>query len=233
MRQLVTGPVLSRTVEGTCVLTLNRPEVRNALDVPARRLLLELLREADEGPCKAIVITGTDPAFCSGVDYQALGDSIKHGPPAGPNPGAAVRAVATPVVAAVNGACVTGGLELALSCDFIIASERAFFADTHASRGLVPRRGMWGMSALLPEAIGRRAAKELSLTGRRMPAAEALSRGLVTRVAEHSALLETALATCGAITRNTTETNLAWLDAYDEAAGIPLRDALAAEEAKS
>lgn len=233
MRQLATGPVLSRTVADTCVLTLNRPEVRNALDVPTRSLLIELLREADEGPCRAIVITGTDPAFCAGVDYQTIRESTSAAVQPGPNPGEAVRAVRTPVVAAVNGACVTGGLEIALSCDFIIASERAFFADTHASIGFVPQRGMWGMSALLPEAIGRRAAKELSLTGRRMPAAEALSRGLVARVAEHAALLDTALAVCGVLSKNAGETNLAWLDAYDEAAGIPLRDALAAERMRN
>lgn len=183
MRQLATGPVLSRTVADSCVLTLNRPEVRNALDVPTRSLLIELLREADEGPCRAIVITGTDPAFCAGVDYQTIRESTSAAVQPGPNPGEAVRAARTPVVAAVNGACVTGGLEIALSCDFIIA--------------------------------------------------EALSRGLVARVAEHAALLDTVLAVCGVLSKNAGETNLAWLDAYDEAAGIPLRDALAAERLRN
>src|SRR3984957_14663804 len=96
-----------------------------------------------------------------------------------------------PVVGAINGPAVTGGLELALQCDFLIASERARFADTHARVGVMPG---WGLTVLLPQAIGLRRAKEMSLTGNYMDAAEALAVGLVNRIVTHDELLPTALA---------------------------------------
>jgi enoyl-CoA hydratase len=130
------------TTEGTTrILTLHRPEVRNAIDSELRAHFLEELARADASSAvRVIVVTGTDPAFCAGVDIKATAPA----PTAGPNPGDAVRAARKAVIAAVNGACVTGGLEIALSCDFIVASERASFADTHAQRGRAPGPRMWG-----------------------------------------------------------------------------------------
>jgi enoyl-CoA hydratase len=120
------------------------------------------------------------------VDFKA----IDRGPDsaAGPNdnPAAVLRTLRKPVVCAVNGACVSGALEIALSASFIVASERARFADTHALLGVAPT---WGLSALLPRAIGVRRAREMSVTGRFVDADEALSIGLVNQVVPHDDLL--------------------------------------------
>jgi enoyl-CoA hydratase len=86
---------------------------------------------------------------------------------------------------------VTGGLELALHCDFLLASERARFADTHARVGVLPG---WGMTVLLPQAVGLRAARDMTTTGRFVDAAEALRLGLVTRLVPHDRLVDAAVA---------------------------------------
>jgi enoyl-CoA hydratase len=229
MRTLNSGSVLCTTCDGVVVLTLHRPDARNAIDPATRALIAELLAEADTEPVGCVVLTGTDPAFCAGLDVRALADSLNDGPPPGPNPGEAIRAARVPTIAAVNGACVTGGLEIALSCDFVIASDRSFFADTHARLGLAPAGGMWGMTALLPEAVGRRRAKEMSLTGRRVAALEAQAIGLVNSVVEHDQLLTNALGLAKAICANAPSVSAAWLAAYDDTAGLPVSDALAHE----
>jgi enoyl-CoA hydratase len=102
------------------------------------------------------------------------------------NPGRALRSVRTPVVCAVNGACVSGGLEIALSAALVVASERARFADTHARLNVVPA---WGLTALLPRAVGLRKAREMSLTGNFVDAGEALRIGLVNHVVPHQQLM--------------------------------------------
>ena len=94
--------------------------------------------------------------------------------------------MATPVIGAVNGVAITGGFELALACDYLIASERARFADTHARVGIMPG---WGLTVLLPEAVGVRRAKELSTTGNFLDAPTALAWGLVNHVVPHEELL--------------------------------------------
>jgi enoyl-CoA hydratase len=234
MRLLDSGPVLARITDTTVVVTLNRPEVRNAIDVPTRILLIEVLAEADASDdVRVVVVTGTDPAFCGGLDLKALAVSLASGPPPGPNPGQALRAVSKPVIAAVNGPCVTGGLEIALSCDFIIASDRSSFADTHARRGLTPGERMWGMSALLPEAVGRRRAKELSLTGRFVAPPEALDIGLVNQVVAHDDLIPTALKLAEAVAAAPPEATAAWLRVYDLAAGHSLDESLRIEAGQS
>jgi len=107
-----------------------------------------------------------------------------------PDPAAALRASVTPTICAVNGACVSGALEIALSCTFAIASERARFADTHARLNVVAG---WGLSALLPRAVGLRKAREMSITGNFVDADEALRIGLVNHVVPHDELLTRAV----------------------------------------
>src|SRR5256885_747368 len=101
---------------------------------------------------RAVILTGADPAFCAGVDLKELGQQTpaRRGGAAG-GTGRGAR-VSKPVIAAVNGAAVTGGLELVLNCDIVICSDRAVFADTHARVGVMPG---WGLSVLLPLAVGR------------------------------------------------------------------------------
>jgi enoyl-CoA hydratase len=155
---------------GVMTVTFDRPNARNALTLAMRRRLEELCAtvDQDEG-VQVVVITGTDPAFCAGADVKEI----------------AALGASKPVIGAVNGPCITGGLEIALSCDFLIASDHARFADTHARLGVLPR---WGMSALLPRAVGVRRAKELSATGVVIDAAEAHRIGLVNHVVPHDQL---------------------------------------------
>lgn len=204
--------------DGVLTVTIDRPEAKNALTLAMRRKMERLCRSVDEDDAVAVVVlAAADPVFCAGADIKeiaALGGAL---PPT--NPGAALRGVGKPVICAVNGACVTGGLEIALSCDWIIASERASFADTHARLGVLPR---WGMSALLPQAIGVRLAKEMTATGRRMDAAEALRAGLVNAVVPHAELAARVAETARAVAGTDRPALAATLALYDDGAGQPL-----------
>lgn len=172
------------------LLTLNRPEKRNALSSELLTALGATLRDiaADEA-VRAVVITGADPAFCAGVDLGELSGGRR--PLDNEGTVEALRGLPQPSIAAVNGACVTGGLELAINCDVRIGSERARFADTHARVGVHPG---WGMSAILPRLVGSGNARDMSLTGDYVDAPTALRIGLVSRLVAHQVLLESALA---------------------------------------
>src|SRR3954465_9006124 len=213
--------------DGVRTITINRPEVKNALTAAMRTEFCALIDEADaDDGTRAVIVTAVDPVFSAGVDFKevAAGTGRASSSQRGQNPGAALRAAATPVVCAVNGACVTGALELALSCTFIVASERARFADTHARLDVV---AAWGLTALLPRAVGVRKAAELSITGNFVDAGEALRLGLVNHVVPHDELLPftRALVDDIAPTRAVGEV----LDLYRRGDGLPLADALALE----
>jgi enoyl-CoA hydratase len=188
------GPAVLVAVQGAvAVVTLNRPAARNALDSALIRLLPVVLAGLDDDPdVRVIVLTGADPAFCAGLDLRELGASGANLDATRPDVGGRAwpswspwPTLRTPIVGAVNGAAVTGGLELALHCDFLVASDRARFADTHARVGVMPG---WGMTVLLPQAVGLRAARDMSATGRFVGADEALRLGLVTTVVDHAGL---------------------------------------------
>jgi enoyl-CoA hydratase len=208
------------------VVTLDRPERKNALTV-AMRLELEAICAAIDADAAVdvLLLTATDPVFSAGVDIKEvgqLGTSMRA-----TDPGRALRAVGKPVIAAVNGACVSGALEIALSCDFILASERARFADTHARLGALPR---WGLSALLPRAVGIAKAKEMTITGNFVLADEALRVGLVNRVVAHADLLEAALALAADVVSSDPRALRASLDLYDRGAFLSTQEALALEQ---
>ncbi|MEV4235425.1 enoyl-CoA hydratase-related protein [Nocardia sp. NPDC049737] len=177
--------------DGVLWLTLDRPRVRNAMTITMRRGLITAMRAADaDAATRLVVLTGTDPAFSAGIDLkEALGNGAGSPRGARTDPAAVVRAARTPVLGVINGLCFTGALELALSCSFLIASEHASFADTHAAIGLPPG---WGMSALLPRAVGVRLARQMMLTGERIDATRALTAGLVNEVLPHDRLLDRA-----------------------------------------
>ncbi|MEM8619955.1 MAG: enoyl-CoA hydratase [Actinomycetota bacterium] len=189
------SPVRYAVDERIATITLNRPSARNALSSEVLGLLPERLgvAEADDD-VDVIVLTGTDPAFCAGLDLKELGST---GGNLGGGSGAdgsrnrdGVRGpfprLSKPLIGAINGVAVTGGFELALSCDFLIASEHAKFGDTHTRVGVMPG---WGLTVLLPQAIGVRRAREMSFTGNFMDADEALAFGLVNHVVTHDQLL--------------------------------------------
>ena len=114
-------------------------------------------------------------------------------------PAVPFRACTKPLIGAINGVAVTGGFELALNCDFLIASERAKFGDTHTRVGVMPS---WGLTVLLPQAIGVRRAREMSFTGNFMSADEALDRGLVNHVVPHPELIPFTRAIAADIVNN-------------------------------
>ncbi|MBM3684068.1 MAG: enoyl-CoA hydratase [Actinobacteria bacterium] len=171
---------------------LNRPEARNALSTEVITLLEVAMAAADADTASdVIILTGSDPAFSAGLDLKELGstgDNLRAGGASGATaarrgPWAPTR---KPVIGAINGVAVTGGFELALNCDFLVASDRARFADTHARVGVMPG---WGLTVLLAEAVGVRRARELSYTGNFLTADRAFAWGLVNHVVVHDDLL--------------------------------------------
>lgn len=212
------------------LLTLNRPDARNALSSELLRALPEAIVAADTNDdVDVIVLTGSDPAFCAGLDLRELGSSganlrggeVQEAKWTRPWP-----VTTKPVIGAVNGAAVTGGFELALNCDFLIASERAKFGDTHARVGILPG---WGLTVLLPQAIGIRRAREMSLTGNFMGAEEALAFGLVNRVVPHDELVPTALSIAADIAGNDQRSVRAMLAEYAEITGSIYNEGLEIE----
>jgi enoyl-CoA hydratase len=182
-------------------VTLNRPAARNALtgDLVAALDDAVVALDADDAVA-AVILTGADPAFCAGFDLRALATEL-HSVSEQRRRGT-VRHLGLlpehekPVIGAVNGAAVTGGLELALACDFLIASEHARFADTHARVGAMPGGGM---TIRLPELIGINRARQMSLTGDFVGARQALAWGLVNEVVPHADLLARARQVAEAI----------------------------------
>jgi enoyl-CoA hydratase len=184
----MTDPVLLDVSERIATVTLNRPEARNALSSEVLDLLPKRIAEAEgRDDVDVIIITGADPAFCAGLDLKELGSSAGNlGRAAGDVTRGPFPATSKPVVGAINGPAVTGGFELALNCDFLVASERARFGDTHTRVGVMPG---WGMTVLLAQAIGVRRAREMSFTGNFLTGQEAFEWGLVNHVVAHDDLL--------------------------------------------
>jgi len=198
--------VLVDVADGVATITINRPGARNALNRAVRSGLPRAITacEADDG-VDVMILTGADPAFSAGVDLKEIGagaaggDDLRSGPAepevvdmGGRNEEGRLpwRGALPPrtklLIGAVNGVAVTGGFELALGCDFLIASEHARFADTHARVGVMPG---WGLTVLLPQRIGVARAREMSVTGNFIDAQQAYEWGLVNHVVPHAELL--------------------------------------------
>jgi enoyl-CoA hydratase len=182
--------------DGVAVVTLNRPQAMNALSRALRAALVEAFaRLAADPAVEVIILTGSGRAFSAGLDLKELGgesgadDTVAA--VAGGDVVGAVQGCGKPVIGAIHGFAITGGFELALACDVLIASTGARFADTHARVGIMPG---WGLSQKLSRTIGIYRAKELSLTGNYLSADQAEAWGLVNRVVEPDALLPTCRA---------------------------------------
>ena len=181
-------------------IVLNRPAARNALTRAMRADFSGVLAAADaDDGVDAVVLTGAGGCFSAGVDLRAL---------------------AKPVIAAIDGPCITGALEMALSCSFAIATPAALFADTHCKVGLFPA---WGGGALLTSAIGVRRARQMMLTGAMIDAPTAVAWGLVNELVAAADLLPRAAALAAAIADQarrqprTFALHAAMLDAIDAA----------------
>ena len=176
--------------DGYAVVTLNRPEAMNALSVALRAELAKAITALEADPAiRVLILTGAGTrAFTAGLDLKELGSGASSVGDAvdSEDPVTAIGRFSGPVIGAINGVAVTGGFELALACDVLIASDNARFADTHARVGIAPG---WGLSQKLSRAIGVSRAKELSLTGNFIDARTAERWGLVNRVVPAGDLL--------------------------------------------
>jgi enoyl-CoA hydratase/carnithine racemase len=171
-------------------LTLHRPEKLNALSRELRARLVESFRRLQHDDSAGVVIlTGAGRAFSAGLDLKELAEGGLQAEESDDyDVVGAMRDFERPIIGAINGAAVTGGFEIALACDFLIAAPEARFADTHARVGILPG---WGLSQKLPRLIGIGRAKELSLTGNYLDAEQAERWGLVNRVVPSDELLPT------------------------------------------
>lgn len=186
--------VLLDVSDQIATITINRPDARNALSSEVLAKIPEAMKRAErDDDVDVLILTGTDPAFTAGLDLKELGSTGGNLDGSGADGGFNAHGVrgpfpklTKPLIGAINGVAVTGGFELALNCDFLVASEHAKFGDTHARVGVMPG---WGLTVLLPQAIGVRRAREMSFTGNFMLADEALHCGLVNHVVPHAELL--------------------------------------------
>jgi len=188
--------ILSETTEAVTTITLNRPEKLNAFSGTMREDLLAALRAADADPaCRVVVITGAGRAFCAGGDVEFMSGLQKEGDverfrkllDAGREVVTQIAEMAKPVIASVNGIAAGAGCNLALACDYRVASEAAKFGETFVKIGIHPD---WGGTWLLPRMIGTGRALEMMMTGRMVDAAEALAIGMVERVVAADALTD-------------------------------------------
>src|SRR6201995_1322566 len=218
--------LLVPTDERVRTLTLNRPQSRNALSAALRDQFFGALADAEtDDDVDAIIVTGADPVFCAGLDLKELG-----GQTALPDISPRWPPMTKPVIGAINGAAVTGGLELVLYCDIVIASEQARFADTHARVGLLPT---WGLSVRLPQKVGVGMARRMSLTGDYLSATDALRAGLVTEVVPHAELMPTARRGAGPIVGNNPKAVRALLASYHRIDEAQTNDGLWIEAASA
>lgn len=193
-------PVIFDVENQIAVIALNRPERRNAIN---QQLLIHLYDALDavaaRNDIRVAIITGNGPSFSAGLDLGAIGKENLFDPREdGSDLPDLIRACNKPLIAAVNGHAITGGFELALNCDFIIAAEDAQFSDTHARVGIHPG---WGMTQLLQQTVGQRRAKQISFACQPIYAHTALAWGLVNEVLPKEHLLERAKTIAGQIVK--------------------------------
>ena len=227
----MTSPILIEKKDGYAVITLNRPDSMNALSRELREQFAEAFIDFQQDEAvRVVVVTGSGKAFCAGFDLKemASADEANVAEASDNELTQVMDAFEGPIIAAVNGYAITGGFELALACDVIIASTNAKFADTHARVGILPG---WGLSQRLPRLIGLSRAKQMSFTGNTIDAQQAYDWGLVNQVFEPDQLLaqaeKMAADMCGCVP--------ALLPQYkkliDDGYSMPLIDALEFEAA--
>lgn len=219
------GPVIT--------LTLDRPDAMNALSAALRDALGRTFRTLQQDDhVRVVVLTGAGRAFCAGYDLKELaaGATGEAADSAQSDMADAIAAFDRPIIGAVNGHAITGGFELALACDLLIASEKARFADTHARVGILPG---WGLSQKLPRLIGAARARELSYTGNFIDAEQALAWGLVNHVVEHDALLPSARALAGDMASCVPEVLRGYKRLIDDGLAMPLGAALEMERERA
>ncbi len=229
----MTELVLRSDKDGVVTLTLNRPDALNALSpnlfVELRGHVESIAGDPENVGC--VVLRGAGRSFCAGNDLKA----IQNGEEA-PSPTFQsdtinmIENLPQPVIAEIRGHCYTGGLELALSCDLLVASETAKFADTHGKWGMTPR---WGMSQRLPRRIGPLKAKEMSFTARTYSGAEAAAMGLANHCVADDQLEDVVGAMAADIVANSWHSARGNKMLYNKGQDYTFHDGLAFEMAES
>ena len=229
----MTELVLRSDKDGVVTLTLNRPDALNALSpnlfVELRGHVESIAGDPENVGC--VVLRGAGRSFCAGNDLKA----IQNGEEA-PSPTFQsdtinmIENLPQPVIAEIRGHCYTGGLELALSCDLLVASQSAKFADTHGKWGMTPR---WGMSQRLPRRIGPLKAKEMSFTARTYSGAEAAAMGLANQCVADDQLEDVVGAMAADIVANSWHSARGNKMLYNKGQDYTFHDGLAFEMAES
>lgn len=226
-------PVTVDREGAVAIVTLNRPEAMNALSRAMRAALARAMRELDgDGGIRVVVLTGAgERAFTAGLDLKELGADTSNlraanAEAAEENPVKAIEQCRKPVIGAINGVAITGGFELAIACDILIASDNARFADTHARVGIMPG---WGLSQKLSRLIGIARAKELSLSGNFIDARTAADWGLVNRVVPPADLLAAAKRLAQDIAGADPAMVTAYKKLIDDGYALPFGEAIALE----
>lgn len=219
--------------DGLAILTLNRPEALNALS-PAlfeelRTQVDALAGQIDTVGC--VILCGAGRSFSAGNDLRAI-ENGERAPSQHFQAETldAIEALPQPVIAAVQGHCLTGSLELALACDLLITAESAKLADTHGKWSMTPT---WGMSQRLPRRIGLIAAKELMFSGRTVSGAEAVTLGLANQCVADATLMETAESMARSFLKNSWHTLRADKMLVNQGQRYTLAEGLAFERANS
>lgn len=222
---------------GVATVTLNRPDAMNALSRALRSELYHAMTAIEADPAiRCVILTGAGTrAFTAGLDLKELGSQAgalgsANATGAEENPVKAIEVCSKPVIGAINGVAITGGFEVALACDILIASEQARFADTHARVGVMPG---WGLSQKLSRLIGISRAKELSLSGNFLDAATAERWGLVNRVVPAEALMPAARALAADIASADAGFIASYKRLIDDGFARPFGEAMALEHERS
>jgi len=236
-RNLGTAMLTVEKEGAIAVVTLNRPEAMNAMSKAMRSELYKAMTALNaDDEVSVVILTGAgERAFTAGLDLKELGSDPKamsaaNAEGADENPVKAIETCRKPVIGAINGVAITGGFEVALACDVLIASENARFADTHARVGIMPG---WGLSQKLSRLIGIYRAKELSLTGNFLDAKTACEWGLVNRVVPAGELMAAAKKLAADMATIPVETLSLYKGIIDEGFALPYGEALAHEHKAS
>jgi len=224
--------LVERHPDGFATVVLNRPQTLNTLSIALRREFEGAIAELEADPdVRVLILTGNGRAFSAGLDLDewaapgvVAAAAYEH------DMVASLLRFTGPVIGAINGVAITGGLETALACDMLIASSEARFADTHVKVGLLPG---WGGSARMVRLIGLQRAKELALTGRFVGADEALAWGLVNRVVSPERLRVEAEAIAREMLAGVPEGLVAYKRLLDQEAGATFEESLRIERAAS
>ncbi len=224
--------VLLEKHEGYAIVTLNRPDNMNALSRELRADFVQVFNTCTEDDTiRVVILTGNGRSFCAGFDLKELSCADGNASQEADNTIArAMEAFQGPIIGAINGHAITGGFEMALACDVLIASDNARFADTHARIGILPG---WGLSQKLPRMIGLSRAKEISFTGAPVFARQAYEWGLVNHVVPAEELLARAVKMAQDMCSCVPHILQQYKPLIDEGYSMALKDALMWEEVRA